>query len=99
MIFWIGFTLMVLNEGFVIMRHVHPWFATQREALMAKLGTKWKIVHGLADTLWIALVAIGFAVNLSNWPVYVIALQIFWGSALFFVYVPKLIKLILKAND
>ena len=29
MIFWIGFTLMVLNEGFVMMRHVSPFFDNQ----------------------------------------------------------------------
>ena len=37
MLFWIGFIVMVLNEGFVIMRHVHPWFARKREALMASM--------------------------------------------------------------
>ena len=40
MIFWIGFTVMVLNEGFVIMRHVHPWFANKRDHLIATYGAK-----------------------------------------------------------
>ena len=31
MIFWIGFTVMVLNEGFVIMRLYNPWFANKRD--------------------------------------------------------------------
>ena len=40
-IFWIGFTIMVLNEGFVIMRHVHPWFARKRQHLIDTLGDRW----------------------------------------------------------
>ena len=46
MIFWIGFTVMVLNEGFVIMRHVSPWFARRREALIARN------VYILALAIW-----------------------------------------------
>ena len=42
MIFWIGFTVMVLNEGFVIMRHVSPWFAKRREELISKFGDGFK---------------------------------------------------------
>ena len=34
MIFWIGFTLMFLNEGFVMMRHVSPLFAQIRDCLL-----------------------------------------------------------------
>ena len=45
-LFWIGFTIMVLNEGFVIMRHVHPWFARKRRKL-----TK-DIVEGVTQRRW-----------------------------------------------
>ena len=38
MIFWIGFTLMVLNEGFVMMRHVSPFFDKLRKKVIKKLG-------------------------------------------------------------
>ena len=29
-IFAIGYAIMFFNEGFVIMRHVSPWFANKR---------------------------------------------------------------------
>ena len=36
MIFWIGFFIMFFNEGFVMMRHVSPWFAKQRDKFIEK---------------------------------------------------------------
>ena len=54
MIFWLGFTIMVLNEGFVIMRHVHPWFAKKRDHLIETYGKKWKRFHATLDYMWIA---------------------------------------------
>ncbi len=51
---------MFLNEGFVIMRHVHPWFAAKRESLIVYLGRYWKVTHSIADTLWIVLIAYGY---------------------------------------
>ena len=42
MTFWLGYTIMFFNEGFVIMRHVHPWFANKRDHLIATYGAKWK---------------------------------------------------------
>ena len=38
MIFWLGYTIMFFNEGFVIMRHVSPWFANKRKKLHEKFG-------------------------------------------------------------
>ena len=38
MIFWIGFTLMALNEGFVMMRHVSPFFDKLRKKVIKRLG-------------------------------------------------------------
>ena len=90
-IFWIGFTIMFLNEGFVIMRHVHPWFAEKRQQLHNRFGEKqWKRVHGYIDWAWIILIGIGVYLDYTNWLVYVIALGAFWGTVLFGVYVPML---------
>ena len=50
MIFWIGFTIMFLNEGFVMMRHVSPWAAKQRDNLIEKYGDGWQTFHGIVDT-------------------------------------------------
>ena len=77
MIFWIGFTIMVLNEGFVIMRHVHPWFAKKRDHLIATYGKKWKRIHATLDYTWIAGVGLGIALDLSNWKLYASVLAIF----------------------
>ena len=91
-VFWIGFTVMVLNEGFVIMRHVHPWFAQRREALMAKYGSNWKRFHAFLDYVWIGGVLLGIAIDISNWKFYATVLATFWSVVAVFVYLPLLIK-------
>ena len=64
MIFWIGFTVMFLNEGFVMMRHVSPWFAKRRQKFIDKYGANvWYRFHGTLDYLWMGLVTIGLIVN------------------------------------
>ena len=96
MIFWIGFTIMVLNEGFVIMRHVHPWFAKKRDHPIATYGKKWKRIHATLDYTWIAGVGLGLALDLSNWKLYASLLAIFWGIVAVGVYLPLLIKKLRK---
>ena len=64
MIFWIGFTIMFLNEGFVMMRHVSPLFARLRTKVIKKLGENvWYRLHGTLDYTWIGLVTLGLIVN------------------------------------
>ena len=96
MLFWIGFMVMVLNEGFVIMRHLHPWFARKREALMAKYGSNWKRFHATLDYVWIGGVTIGIAIDIANWKLYFAVLATFWSVVGVFVYLPLLIKKIRK---
>ena len=96
MIFWIGFTVMVLNEGFVIMRHVHPWFANKRDQLIATYGTKWKKFHATLDYVWIGGVTLGIAIDISNWKFYATILATFWSVVAVFVYVPLLVKKLRK---
>ena len=96
MIFWIGFTVMVLNEGFVIMRHVHPWFANKRDHLIATYGAKWKKSHATLDYVWIGGVSLGILLDFSNWKLYATALGIFWGIVAVGVYLPLLIKKLKK---
>ena len=96
MIFWLGFTIMVLNEGFVIMRHVHPWFAKKRDHLIETYGPKWKRFHATLDYMWIAGVSLGFILDLQNWKIYASALLIFWGIVGLCVYLPLLIKKLRK---
>ncbi len=95
-VFWLGFTIMVLNEGFVIMRHVHPWFARKRDYLIETYGPKWKRFHATLDYMWIAGVSIGIAIDFSNWKLYATALGIFWGVVAVGVYLPLLIKKLRK---
>jgi hypothetical protein len=96
MIFWIGFMVMVLNEGFVIMRHVHPWFANKRDHLIAKYGTGWKKFHGALDYVWIVGITLGIAVDIANWKFYATVLATFWTVVGVCVYLPLLIKRLRK---
>ena len=48
--FALGYTIMFLNEGFVILRHVSPWFAHKRKLLHERFGReRIKRIHGLTD--------------------------------------------------
>jgi len=92
MIFWIGFTLMFCNEGFVMMRHVSPWFGRQRDKFINKYGANvWYRFHGTLDYTWIGLVTIGLIVN-SNRLLHIAALAIFWITSFLVFYAPRWIK-------
>mgnify|MGYP001450650322 CR=1 FL=1 len=91
--FWVGFTIMFLNEGFVIMRHVHPWFAEKRKQLHDRFGEKKvKRIHGFTDWTWIGFIILGYYLDFSNWPVYTTALGLFWGVVAVGVYLPMLYR-------
>ncbi len=92
MIFWIGFFIMFFNEGFVMMRHVSPFFAKLRDKVMKKLGDKlWWRLHGTLDYTWIGLVVIGLIVN-SNRLFHIMALAIFWLLSFLIFYLPRWIR-------
>ena len=81
MIFWIGFIVMFFNEGFVMMRHVSPWFGRKRDEIMKRLGDKmWWRLHGTLDYTWMGLVILGLILN-SNRLTHLEALGIFWGAS------------------
>lgn len=79
MIFYFGFLLMVLNQGFVILRHVIPYVAHRRQQLINRYGSRWQHTHSLLDTLWIALIVLGFVWEFHNWRVYLTWLLGFWA--------------------
>ena len=85
MIFWIGFTIMFLNEGFVMMRLISPWFAEQRENLIEKFGDGWQTFHGIVDYLWVIVVALGFGFSPHRLNHLYVFLT-FWGTAFTFIY-------------
>ncbi len=92
MIFWIGFTLMVLNEGFVMMRHISPFFDNLRKKVIKKLGENvWYRLHGTLDYTWIGLVTLGLIVN-SNRVVHLSILLIFWFASFCIFYLPRYIS-------
>jgi len=92
MIFWIGFTLMFFNEGFVMMRHVSPWFSKQRDKFIDKYGANvWYRFHGTLDYTWIGLVTIGLIVN-PNKLLHIAALVAFWTTSFLIFYAPRWIK-------
>ena len=87
MIFWIGFIIMFLNEGFVMMRHVSPWAAKQRDNLIEKYGDGWQTFHGIVDYVWVIVVALGFAFSPHRGSHLYVFLA-FWGSAFTLIYLP-----------
>ncbi len=92
MVFWIGFTLMFFNEGFVMMRHVSPFFDNLRKKVIKKLGENvWYRLHGTLDYTWIGLVTLGLIVN-SNRVAHLSILLIFWFSAFCIFYLPRYIS-------
>jgi len=92
MIFWIGFVLMFFNEGFVMMRHVSPWFARQRDKFIDKYSANvWYRFHGTLDYTWIGLVTIGLIVN-PNRILHIAALATFWFLSFVIFYLPRWIK-------
>ena len=84
MIFWIGFAIMFLNEGFVMMRHVSRLkMAKQRDNLIEKYGDGWQTFHGIVDYVWvIVVVPLGFAFSPHRGSHLYVFLA-FWGSAFY----------------
>ena len=82
MIFWIGFILMFLNEGFVMMRHVSPFFAEQRDKLIERFGDGWQYFHGIIDYLWVIIVVLGFIFS-PHRVAHLVVFTTFWSAALF----------------
>ena len=92
MIFWIGFFVMFFNEGYVMMRHVSPWFAKQRDKFIEKYSANvWYRFHGTLDYTWMGLVTLGLIVN-PNRLLHVAALGTFWGASFLIFYFPRWIK-------
>ena len=91
MIFWIGFMLMFLNEGFVMMRHVSPFFARQRDKLIERFGDGWQYFHGIVDYLWVIVVVLGFIFS-PHRVAHLLVFITFWSAALFGIYVPMWVK-------
>ena len=91
MIFWIGFIIMFLNEGFVMMRHVSPWFSRKRDQLIEKFGDGWQYFHGILDYVWVLVVALGLAVS-PNKAFHLLLFVTFWNAALTLVYIPMWLR-------
>ena len=94
MIFFIlGYTIMFFNEGFVIMRHVSPWFATKRKQLHNRFGKeKIKRIHGFTDWTWILLIALGIYLDLDNWSMYAVLVFAYWSAVAVMIYLPMLVR-------
>ena len=83
--------LMFLNEGLVMMRHVSPFFARQRDKLIERFGDGWQYFHGIIDYLWVIVVVLGFIFS-PHRVAHLIVFTIFWSAALFGIYVPMWVK-------
>ena len=92
MIFWIGFFVMFFNEGFVMMRHVSPWFAKQRDKFIEKYSANvWYRFHGTLDYVWMILVGLGL-IFYPNRLFHIAVLATFWGASFSIFYLPRWIK-------
>tara|TARA_E500000331_G_C17252857_1_gene711890 strand:- start:1645 stop:1938 length:294 start_codon:yes stop_codon:yes gene_type:complete len=91
-IFIIGYVIMVLNEGFVMMRHVSPLFAQIREELIKDFGSTWTKIHSTLDWLWIVFVGVGLWISVGHRVLELWLLGVFWGGALLLIYVPKWLR-------
>ena len=90
MIFWIGFFIMVFNEGFVMMRHVSPWCARQRTNFINKYGENtWYRFHGTLDYMWIILVTLGFIFSPFR-GIHLYVFICFWLLSFMLIYLPRI---------
>ena len=95
--FAIGYTIMFFNEGFVILRHVSPWFANKRKQLHERFGReRIKRIHGFTDWTWILLIALGYYLDTDNWKLYSLLLALYWATVAIGIYVPMLIRKLRK---
>ena len=92
LIFILGYLTMVLNEGFVILRHLSKKMAKKREKLIKKYGKKWQIFHSAMDIVWVSFVSIG--IIFSEYRMFFLGLVLgFWIIVFVVVYLPKLLKM------
>ena len=92
LIFYIGITVMALNEGFVFLRHVSPVLARKREQIIEKYGKKWKVFHSTLDVIWMSFVALGIVIaKAPERRIYLTILITFWLLVFVFIYLPKII--------
>ena len=91
LIFIIGYLVMVVNEGFVILRHISKPMARARDKLIKKDGKKWKIFHSTMDVIWVSFVTIGIIFTPYK-SFFVGMVAGFWLLVGIFVYLPKLFK-------
>ena len=83
---------MFFNEGFVMMRHVSPWFARRRQGFIDRFGANvWYRFHGTLDYLWMGLVTLGLIVNSSR-ILHIMVLLTFWTLSWLIFYLPRWIK-------
>ena len=83
---------MFFNEGFVMMRHVSPWFARQRNKFIKKFGENiWYRFHGTLDYVWMIFVGLGLIFN-SYRLFHLAVLMTFWGSFLFRLPIPHVLN-------
>ena len=92
MFFWIGFFVMFFNEGFVMMRHVSPWFAKKRDKFIGKYGANsWYRFHGTLDYVWMIFIGLGLIFN-SDRIFHLAVLATFWGASFAIFYAPRWIR-------
>ena len=86
-LFYLGIVILVLNEGFVMLRHYSSKVAYWLTLIKEKWGWKWLLLHSALDILWLCLLIVGYEQGQYH---EVILGCIFGAMAIF--YIPVMIK-------
>ena len=90
---------MALNEGFVMMRHVSPFFDKLRKKVIKRLGENlWYRLHGTLDYTWIGLVTLGLIVN-SDRLVHLYFVIAFWMFSFIIFYLPRWVRMDIESKS
>ena len=86
-LFYLGIVILILNEGFVMLRHYSSKVSTLLTLIKEKWGWKWLLLHSALDILWLCLLIVGYEQGQYH---EVILGCIFGAMAIF--YIPVMIK-------
>jgi uncharacterized membrane-anchored protein len=86
-LFYLGIIILILNEGFVMLRHYSSKASTLLKSIKEKWGWKWLLLHSALDILWICLLIAGY----EKGQYYEVILGVVFGAMILF-YIPVMIR-------
>ena len=86
-LFYLGIVILILNEGFVMLRHYSSKVSTLLKSIKEKWGWKWLLLHSALDILWVCLLIAGY----EKGQYHEVILGVVFGAMAIF-YIPVIIK-------